>query len=216
MCRIVWWPTRSFKSDLHELIMEVHRNRLSTEKGLILGDSIEKPRSLFRIRLGSRGPAKLPPMTITIYSTNPPVKDRVGIYPASQKKCLDANWSKFLAMGFMKPCFQASCQGTLHIMPKESKAQFHSTIDPRPVNTSTKTEQWQMPIIGAKLSDVKFSILSFQDFFEGYLQCPFDPSSYSAYGMIGPQAAFLSTPTLHGQRMHLHISNQYFRLYSAV
>lgn len=73
-----------------------------------------------------------------------------------------------------------------------------------------------MPVIEAELSDFKDSKhFTSTDFCSGYWQCPLNPESYDAFGIIAPQGPFLSTRVLYGLTMPQNISNQQYCHYLA-
>lgn len=187
------------EDELQKRIAEAVSNGLSRKGEKKLEEIIQQNKTVFKIRLGSGGPANVTPMKIVLDETKKPVKVKVRKYPKEQRKFLDTYFSKLVDMGFLKPCPQASWQAAPHLVPKESKSKFRTTIDLRPVNAATKAEQWPMPVIEAELSDfIGSTHFASIDFCSSYWQCPLDPDSYDACGIISPQGTFVSTRVLHG------------------
>lgn len=185
--------------ELEKRVNEATFNGLSKHGVQCLKSAIAQHRSIFKVRLGSGGPAKVTPMKLQIDPSKLPVKVKVGKYPIVQRKFLDMYLSQLLSLEFIKPCPQASWQAAPHLVPKDSKFLFRTTIDLRPINSATKAEQWPMPIIESELSDFKDSKhFASMDFCAGYWQCPLDPDSYDACGIIAPQGTFVSTRVLYG------------------
>lgn len=187
------------ETELENQVAEALGNGLSSEGGRRLKQIIKNNMSVFKIRLGSGGPTKVKPMKIILEPSKKPIKVKVRRYPAEQRKFLNAYFSKLIEMGFLKPCPQAAWQAAPHLVPKDSNAKFRTMTDLRPVNAATKAEQWPMPVIEAELSDFNgCAHFASIDFCSSYWQCPLDPSSYEACGVIAPQGKFVSTRVLHG------------------
>lgn len=49
--------------------------------------------------------------------------------------------------GLIKRCPQASWQAAVHLVPKDSKSRFRTTMDLRPANAPPNKEQSSVPII---------------------------------------------------------------------
>lgn len=85
-----------------------------------------------------------------------------------------------------------------HVVQKDSKSRYRTTIDLRPVKAATTGEQWPMPIIEAELSNFigskQFALL---DSCSSYWQCPLESDLDEACGIIA-QETFVSTRVLHG------------------
>lgn len=192
-------PPKEVENELKERIKEAVQNGLSKAGEKKLQEIIQRHRSVFRLRLGSGGPARVTAMKIRLEDGKMPVKVKVRKYPTDQRKFLDEYLDKLVKLDFIRPYPQAAWQAAPHLVPKNSKAKFRTTIDLRPVNAATIAEQWPMPVIEAELSDFKDSKhFASLDFCSGYWQCPLHPSSYEACGIIAPQGTFISTRVLHG------------------
>lgn len=192
-------PIEEVEWKLQKRINEARANGLSGEGTEKLERIINRNRSVFRTRLGSDGLAKVPLMKISLDSSKTSVKVKVRKYPTEQRRFLDACFDELVKMGFLKVCPTASWQAAPHLVPKDSKTKYRTTIDLRPVNAATKAEQWPMPIIEAELGDFKGSkYFASLDFCSSYWQYPLDPGSYDACDIIAPKGTFVSTRVLHG------------------
>lgn len=69
-----------------------------------------------------------------------PVKVKVRKYPADKRNFLDVYFSNLVEMGFPKPYPQTSLQAAPHLVPKNSKSKYRSTIDLRAANEETNGE----------------------------------------------------------------------------
>lgn len=185
------------QKELDQRLKEAAEQGLTTEKISQLKSTIDEHFELFKIRLGSGEPAKVKPLKITLDLKKKPVKVKTRRYPAKQRKFLDRYITQLSNMGFIKPCPQASWQAAPHLVPKDSKPGFRTTIDLQPVNGATKADKWPMPMIESELCDFKGSRhFSAMDLAAGYWQCSLDPTSYDACGIIAPQGTFVSTRVL--------------------
>lgn len=148
ICTSIWAVTQLKTGN--ETVSRCERSRCKwsindwTER---LKQKINRNKSFFRIRLGSRGPSKIPSMMITVDSTNEPVRVLVRKCPAEQRKYLEVYFGELLRKGFLKACLQASWQAAPHLVPKVSKAKYRTSLTLRPVITRTKTKQWAVQII---------------------------------------------------------------------
>lgn len=106
----------------------------------MLAASVEKHKSIFRIRFGSGGPARVSPMKIALDATKQLMKVNVCKYPAQQRKFLDAYFVKLLSMGLLKVFPTAAWQAAPHLVLKDFRSKYRTTINPRPVNAATKFE----------------------------------------------------------------------------
>lgn len=145
-------PSQDVKMELRERIKEVNRNRLSKEGTKRFEEIIDKHKSIFKIRLGSRSPAKIRPMMIILDDNKNPVKEKEREYSEEQRKFLYLYFDKLMEMGLLKTCPQPWWQAAPHLLPRDSKSKFRTTIDLRPVNAATKVEQRPMPVIETELS----------------------------------------------------------------
>lgn len=146
-------PPCEVEEALNERIAEAAKNGLSKEREEQLRNITKRNKSVFRLRLGSGGPAKITPMKIRLDETKEPVKVKVRKYPVEKCKFSNEYLSQLVSLEFLKPCPQATWQAAPHLVPKELKAKSRRTIDLRPVNAATIVEQWPMPMIEAELSD---------------------------------------------------------------
>lgn len=113
-----------------------------SNKGVeILAASIDKYKFILKIRLGSEGPARMPLMKIALDATKKSVKVKVRKHPAEHRKFLDAYFAEMVSTGLFKVCPTAAWQAAPHLVPKDSKSKYRTTIDLRPVNAATKPEQ---------------------------------------------------------------------------
>lgn len=83
---------------------------------------------------------------------------------------------------------QASCQAAAHLVPKDSKSKFSNTVNLRPVIAAAREEQWPVAVTEAELGNsIGSTYCAYLEFCTGYWQCPLDPSSYVACGIIALQ-----------------------------
>lgn len=99
--------------------------------------------SIFKILLGSGGPAKAPLMKIVSDSTKKPVKVKIRKFPAEKRNILDAYFARTVDMRFLKPYAHDSWQEAPYLVPKNSKYKFQTTIVLRPVNGVKKQSSGQ-------------------------------------------------------------------------
>lgn len=144
---------QAIQKDLQERLREAKKNSLSINRAETLATSIEKYKTTFKIRPGSGGPARVPPMKIALDARKQPVTVKVRKYPAQQRKLFDVYFAELVSMGFLKVCTTATWRAAPLLVPKDSRSKHRTTTDLRPVNTATKPEQWPMPITETELSD---------------------------------------------------------------
>lgn len=127
------------------------------------------------------------------------VKVKVRNDPADQQNILEAYLNELVMVGFLKIYLIESWQAAPPLVQKDVKTKYRTTINLQMVNAVTKIEQRPMPIIEAERSDFeKRSHFASLDFCLSYWQCPLDPQSWEACGVIASQSTFVSTRVLHG------------------
>lgn len=124
--------------ELQGRIQEAKTNGLSNEGAKALNTIIDKYKLIFKIRLGSGGPAKFTPMKIVLDDSKNPVKVSERRYLTGQKKFFDAYFKELVGMGFHKPYLQTELQTDPHLVPKDLKSKYQTTIDSRPDNAPRK------------------------------------------------------------------------------
>lgn len=140
-------------------------------------------------------------MRTALNRTKRPVKSTVRRYPTEQRKCLNKYVEKLVEMGFLIPNPNTQWQSTPHLVPKQSKAHYRTTIDLRSVNTSTESQAWPMQNLEAEMQDFEgHECFASIDFVSVYWQLPLHPHSYEACGAICPNGVYYSTRVLHGLR----------------
>lgn len=102
-----------------------------------LPETIQIHRSVFKLRLGSGGPARVTPMMIRQEEGKMPVKVKVRKYPADQRRFLNAYLERLVEVDFFRPYLRVAWQAAPHLVPKNLKTKFRTTIDLRPVNAAT-------------------------------------------------------------------------------
>lgn len=183
---------------LKKRIEEAMKAGLSAAGGTRLESMLTKHRAAFRLRLGRGGPAKVTPMKIVITPGKPPVRVKVRRYPTEQRTFLNNYLTKLAEFGLIKSDSKASWQAAPHLVPK-GKSNWRITIDLRPINAATKSENWPMPNLESELADFSGSShFASLDFCSAYWQLPLEAQSADACGIVAPQGAFVSTRVLHG------------------
>lgn len=97
-------PIEEVEKELQQRIKEAGAKGLSTEGTETLDQMINRSKSVFKIRLRSGGPAKVPTMKITLFNTKRLVKVKVRKYPIDRRRFLDQNFDELVTMGFLKVC----------------------------------------------------------------------------------------------------------------
>lgn len=110
-------PPEMVKKELQNRISEARANGHSDEGTKTLTNIIDKHKPIFKIRLGSGGPAKVTPMKIYLDESKKPVRVKVRKYPADQRRFLDAYFEELVNMCFLKTCVQAEWQAAPHLVP---------------------------------------------------------------------------------------------------
>lgn len=192
-------PPSLIQAELEKRVEEAVQSGLSAKGKKRLLATLAKFPDVFKLRLGSGGPAKVAPMKIDLMEEKRPVKVKVRRYPPDQRAFLDEYFAQLVQFGFVVPDPTVEWQAAPHLVPKPSKSKYRVTIDLRPVNAATKAEVWPMPNIEAELSDFSGSEhFASLDFCAAYWQLPLHPDSLNACGVIAPQGCFSSTRVLHG------------------
>lgn len=83
-----------------------------------------------------RGPIKVTSMGFQIDPSKHSVNVKVRKHPAVQKTFLAKYLSRLSALGFIKPCPQASWGAAPHLVHKSSMSLFCTTVDLRLVNAA--------------------------------------------------------------------------------
>lgn len=136
------------------------------------------------------------------------VRLKVKKYPVEHRTFLNAYFSTFVEMGFLKVHLQAAWQAAPHSVPKISKAKLKMTIDLTPVCTATEVERRPMPVMDAMLREFnRCAHFASIDFCSSYWKCPLDPSSTEARDIIAPQQTTVSPRVFHG----LNNASAYFQ-----
>lgn len=157
---------------LNELISKTAKNGLSKEEEEILSNILQRNKSVFGLRLGSGGIAKITCMKIWLDENKEPVKLKVPKYRTEQRKFLQEYFSKLVSLYVIKPYSQASWQAAPYLVLKDSKTKFPTAIDLHPVNPATIAEQWAMPKKEAEPRDFNESKhYASLDFCTDYWQC---------------------------------------------
>lgn len=97
---------RQIEEALNERTAEVEKNRVSKEGEGKLWKIIRRYKSVFRLKLGSGGAAKIMPMKLRLDEKREPLKVKVRKYLVEQKKFVDKYHSKMLSLHSIKPYSQ--------------------------------------------------------------------------------------------------------------
>lgn len=187
-------PQEAINKEICGRIGEARQEGLCKQGEKDLRRILNQYQDVFRLGLGSHGPARVPPMKIVLDDKIKPVRSKVRRYSVEQRKFLNNYMSNLCKMGCLIPNAQASWQAAPHLVPKDSPAKFRMTIDLLRVSGATKQDAWSMPNIESELSDFSGSkYFASLDFCAEYCQCPLDPESYDACGIIAPEGSFIAT-----------------------
>lgn len=66
---------------------------------------------------------------------------------AEHRKLLGEYPSEFAELNLIIPCSQGAWKAALHLVSKDSKAIFRTTVDLRPLNAAAVPEQWPMLMV---------------------------------------------------------------------
>lgn len=151
-------------------------------------------KSEYRIRLGSKGPARVPTTEKALNITKTTVNVNVRKYPAEQRKFSSPYFDKLVKVGYGKVFLHAAWQAAPHMVPKiNSKSRWLTTIDLRPVHATTKAEQRPMAIIefkfGKFIGNRHFRSL---ELCSSYFQCPLELECYDTCDIRAIQGTFVS------------------------
>lgn len=138
-----------------------------------------------RIRLNSRPPARVTPMTVDLKPNALPVRVKQRRYPPQKRAFLRRYTSQLEQMGFVKPAIQPEWVAAPLIAPKKPPALFRLKMDYRPINAATKKTVWPMPQLDAVLSDILGSrVFADIDFCSGYWKLPLEESCQKLYSFM--------------------------------
>lgn len=138
-------------------------------------------------------------MKIEVDEKKRPVKCKVRRYPPAQRRFLNKYVDKLVEMGFLQPNPDAKWVAAPHLVPKNSKAQFRTTIDIGPLNSATIGQSWSVPNIDTEILDLEgHGFYAIIDFVSGYWQIPLDPTSIDLCRIICPKGTYSSSRVLHG------------------
>lgn len=138
-------------------------------------------------------------MRIKLDPTKQPVKSKVRRYTPEKRRFLNTYVDQLVQMGFLVPSNNAQWQSAPNLVPKQSRAQFRTKIDLRPVNAGTESEEWHMQNPDAEMQDFEgHDYFASVDFVLGYWQLPLHPESYDKCGIVCPNGIYFSTRVLHG------------------
>lgn len=78
-----------------------------------------------------------------------------------------------------------------HFVPKNSKAEFRTTIDLGPMNAATSAQSWPVPNIESEINDLQgHGFYAILDYVSSYWQIPLDPSADALCGIVCPNGIF--------------------------
>ena len=165
-----------------------------------LWTEIERHKRIFRLRLGSGPPSKLPPMKINLKNGAVPVKVKARRYAPKHRDFINSYIEKLLQFGFLEERKNATWQSAPLLVLKPGKTdEYRMTIDLRPVNASTEKECWPLPHIDSEVADFDGSeCFASIDFIAAYWQCMLDETSRDCAGIITPSKVVVSTRVLQG------------------
>lgn len=101
-------PLKENEPQIRERNAKAHQNGLSKAEVNRLEDIIEKPKSVFKIRLESGVPAKVSSTNLALENLKKLMKIKLRKYPADQKKFLYIYFTNLVDIGFLKLFAQAS------------------------------------------------------------------------------------------------------------
>lgn len=130
-------------------------------------------RDVVRIRLDSRPPARVTPLSIQLKPNSVPVHVKPRRYPPQKREFLRRYTAELQRMGFIKPAVKTDWVAAPLIVPTKPPAMFRLTMDYRPINSSNQKTVWPMPHLDAVLSDMRGDkVFAGIDFCSGYWQLP--------------------------------------------
>lgn len=192
-------PDEDIVAEIQKRVDEAKSNGLSPDGVKKLRTLLFDNKAVFRIRLGKSEPALVSPMKIDLDPRKKPVKSKVRRYPPRQRKFLNKYIETLVEYGYWIPNPNATWQAAPHLVPKNSKAEFRTTIDTRPVNSATLKKAWPMPHIESEMEDFKGSVcFAIIDFVSAYWQLALHPDSYDACGIVCPNGVYSATRVLPG------------------
>lgn len=159
-------------------------------------------RRVFAYKLVVTGPLPSHQTKIVLNDKMKPGRTKVRWYSVEQSNFLNSYMINLWKMVCLIPNAHASWQAAPLLVLKDSHARFRMKIDFRPVNGATKPDAWPMPNIESGMSEFSWSKhFASPDFWAGYCQCPLDPHSYDACGIIESEGSFAARRVLNGLKI---------------
>ena len=185
---------------LERMLEESIANGLPEHLHARMRNMLYKYREVFRLKLGSDAPVKVPPMRIKLKEGAESVRVKVRRYPPAQADFLKKKVVDLETLGLVKRNTESSWGCAPLIVPKDGPEQFRFTVDLRPVNQVTEPFDWPMPELEsviAKLAGAKcFATI---DLSQGFWQFPIHVESQEYQSFITPDGVYTPTRVLHGR-----------------
>ena len=186
---------------LERMYNEALDNRLPVKLAPRLRQLLQDHQDIFRIKLGSDPPVKVPPMSIRLISGASPVSVKVRRYSEAQQDFLRKKIHELEKLGLVKRNTQSSWACAPLIVPKPGPDKFRFTTDLRPVNKVTVPFVWPMPNLETNTSRlVKKKCFGGVDLCQGYWQFPLEEDSQECQSFITSDGVYTPTRVMHGQR----------------
>lgn len=186
---------------LQNALKEAVRNGLPTDHTETLTHLINEYRDIFRSRLGSDPPARVPPMKISLKKGVKPFKAKQRRYSVAQNSFLRDKTNQLLRLGlaYRNPSSRWASAPLIIPKPKASE-QWRFTVDLRAVNALTEKYAWPMPNLESTLSKLQGSKYYFLiDLCNGYWQAPLHPDSQECQSILTAEEVITPTRVLQGQ-----------------
>lgn len=190
---------QEWESHLQQRLIDATNGGISSVGRGRLEKMLRDHRDVVRIRLNSRPPAKVTPMSVTLKPNAIPVHAKPRRYPPQKRDFLRKYTTELLRMGFVRPAERTNWVAAPLIVPKKPPAMFRLTMDYRPINAATQKTVWPMPHIDAVLADMRGSrVFAGIDFCSGYWQLPLDNDSQSYFAFMTCDGVVQPTRTTQG------------------
>jgi len=154
---------------------------------------------IFRTKLGSDPPAKLPPMVIRLKKDSVPVRVKVRRYPPLQASFLRGKIEELLRLGLIRKNNSSEWACAPLIVPKAGPEGFRFTVDLRPINNQTVPHAWPMPNLETATAELAGdTCYASIDLCHGYWQLGLAEESQEYHSFITPTGVYTPTRVMHG------------------
>lgn len=184
---------------LQDRLNEARQGGISAQGCQKLEDMLREHRDIVRIRLDSRPPARVQPMSVHLKPDAVPVRAKPRRYPPQKREFLRRYTQELERLGFVKPAVRTDWVAAPLIVPKKPPAMFRLTMDYRPINSATQKTVWPMPHVDAVLSEMRGArCFASIDFCSGYWQLPLAEECQSLFAFMTCDGVVQPTRTTQG------------------